>query len=91
MDFRAARRCINRMKRRGIYYGERIGVVTKEIPCLSHYPAGTVCLFRSGLKSSEVTVEKPMPYEVLRKRQIRSLTWGTIVCVPAEYVTEVRL
>ena len=85
--------CINLMRDRGSYNGQKIGIVERRFSSLiSHYSSGEIVLFRQGLNAGRLIVEKPLEIEDLKNAEKDSpLTRNLLTGVPTSYVRKIRI
>lgn len=83
--------CIETMKKIKTFRDHKIGVVVEDIPCLCGYKKGDIVLYRTDEKT--ITVEKAMNKkwieENLKSKNLNT-THSTVVCVPKEYVIDLK-
>jgi len=88
-----ARHCINLMRDRGDYNGQKIGIVERRFSSLvSDYSPGEIVLFRQCLDTGRLVVEKPCEIEDLKSAGKDSpLTRNLLQGVPMDYIRKIRI
>ena len=95
IDLQNAENCIKAMRAYGAYQNHKIGIIVRHIDeTIFSYKPGDVVIFREENGSKRVTIEKPMSQRQIDEQRTRGsllTTYETMVCVPLDYLKEVKI
>lgn len=94
LNYKTVKQCLDQIKKEELNFHKnyKIGIMIEDAGHINQYPKNSIVIFRTS-DDGTVTLEMPLTLDEIKENRKKGSfisTYGTLICVPKNYVKELK-